>query len=96
MQPTEKLEFLGMVIDSVRMSLSLPSGKIESISKWCQKLLKMEETTIREFEFSELESIGNSLRSVLHKYLQRVQIEGLCAAKRFSNKFCLIFYAKRN
>ena len=37
-----------MVIDSVEMTVSLPNGKTESISKCCQKFLQMEGVTVRE------------------------------------------------
>ena len=90
MQPTEKLKFLGMVTDSVRMTFSLPSGKMESISKWFQKLLKMEETTIRElssFSFSEFERIGNSLRPFIHEVFSENANGRLACNKEFQQQF---------
>ena len=38
--PTQKLEFLGFIIDSTSMSLALPVGKIQSIKSSARKLLR--------------------------------------------------------
>ena len=79
-----------MVIDSVEMTLSLASGKLKLISKWCQKLLQMEEAAIREL--SNLLSTLNSTElanfsAPLHvRYLHRKQIEGLVCSKDFQHQ----------
>ena len=33
LHPTQRIEFLGMIIDSVEMTVPLPQKKVESISK---------------------------------------------------------------
>ena len=42
--PTQKLEFLGFIIDSTSMSLALPVGKIQSIKSSARKLLRTKGT----------------------------------------------------
>ena len=46
--PTQRTEFLGMIIDSVEMTVSLPQEKLESISKRCQDTLSMQEVSIKD------------------------------------------------
>ena len=41
LQPTQEIEFLGMIIDSVRMDLTLPGEKIEDIRQEAQKLFSL-------------------------------------------------------
>ena len=41
LHPTQRIQFLGMIIDSVEMTVSLPQEKVESISKRCQDILSM-------------------------------------------------------
>ena len=48
LQPTQRTEFLGMIIDSVEMTVSLPQEKLESISKRCQDTLPMQEVPIKD------------------------------------------------
>ena len=82
-----------MVIGSVEMTVSLPNGKIESISKCCQKLLQMEGVTVRELS-SFLGILNSTVLQFLPapsyiRYLYRKQLEDLCATKSFDNKLCL-------
>ena len=48
LHPTQRTEFLGMIIDSVEMTVSLPQEKLESISKRCQDTLSMQEVSIKD------------------------------------------------
>ena len=41
LHPTQRIEFLRMIIDSVEMTVSLPQEKVKSISKSCQDILSM-------------------------------------------------------
>ena len=42
--PTQKLEYLGFIIDSTSMTLALPVGKIQLIKSSAQKLLRTKDT----------------------------------------------------
>ena len=75
-----------MIIGSVEMTVSLPNGKIESISKCCQKLLQMEGVTVRELSSflgilnSTVLNISSS--SFIHKVsLQKAVRRPLCNKK---------------
>lgn len=79
-----------MVIDSAEMALSLPRGKLELISKWCQKLLQMKEATIRELS-SLLSNLNSTALAIFSaplqvRYLQRKQIERLVCSKDFQQQ----------
>ena len=46
--PTKRIEFLGMIIDSVEMTVSLTQKKVESIPKRCQDIFPMQEMSIKD------------------------------------------------
>ena len=46
--PTQKLVFLGFVLDSVHMKIYLTNEKVDKLKSICTKLNKAKETTIRE------------------------------------------------
>ena len=46
--PTKKLEFLGVLIDSNKMDISLPEEKIVKIQNQCQTLLSQKTVSVRE------------------------------------------------
>ena len=48
LNPTQKLVFLGFVLDSIKMVISLTNEKACKIKEACQKLLQSHKTTIRE------------------------------------------------
>ena len=48
LHPTQRTEFLRMIIDSVKMTVSLPQDKVESIFKRCQDILSMQEVSIKD------------------------------------------------
>lgn len=47
-QPTQCIEFLGFVLNSVTMTVSLTKSKVERISELCKSILKKNLITIRE------------------------------------------------
>ena len=47
LHPTQRIEFLGMIIDSVEITVSLSQENGESISKRCQDKLSMQEVPIK-------------------------------------------------
>ena len=46
--PSQKMEFLGLVLNSREMSVSLPVSRIEKVKKLCTQLLGQKHCTIRE------------------------------------------------
>ena len=46
--PSQQIEFLGYMVNSVSMSLSLPKDKLKKVQNHCQKLLDNPVTTVRE------------------------------------------------
>jgi len=46
--PSTKIEFLGFVVDSLTLSLSLPRDKIRNVRKECQTLLDSPLVTVRQ------------------------------------------------
>ena len=48
LKPKQVMEFLGLLVDSLRLSLSLPEDKIVSITSACQVLLSKPEVSLRE------------------------------------------------
>ena len=46
--PTQKLVFLGFVLDSVQRKIYLTNEKVDKLKSICTKLIKAKETTIRE------------------------------------------------
>ena len=49
MTPVQEIEFLGMIVNSKEMTISLPQKKIQSIKQMCQDLYQNPETTVLEF-----------------------------------------------
>ena len=49
LHPRQKREFLGMEIDSIKMTLLLTPGKVQTVVKTCQNLLRSHSTTLLEF-----------------------------------------------
>ena len=48
LHPCQKIEFLGMEIDSIKMTLSLTPYKVQKVVKTCQNLLRSHSTTLLE------------------------------------------------
>ena len=46
--PQTRIEFLGIMIDSNAMTLSLPEGKAQSLTKLCQHTLTSQQITLKE------------------------------------------------
>ena len=47
-QPTQQLEFLGLVVNTLDMTLLLPDCKVEAIKSHCSKMLLHHEVSVRE------------------------------------------------
>ena len=46
--PSQEIEFLGLVIDSVSLSFSLPTVKVDKVIQLCEKALRAERISLRE------------------------------------------------
>ena len=44
--PTQRIEFLGLTVDSLIMTLSLPEKKVSNVQKQCQELLQKTQVLI--------------------------------------------------
>ena len=47
-EPTSTLEFLGVIVDSGEMTLTLPKEKLLKVQNRCQEILENEKVTVRE------------------------------------------------
>ena len=47
LQPTQTIKFLGIIIDTVVMTKSWPKEKVQSISKYIQNILSMQEVSMK-------------------------------------------------
>ena len=48
LEPTSTLEFLGVIVDSGEMTLTLPKEKLLKVQNRCQEILENEKVTVRE------------------------------------------------
>ena len=46
--PTQKLEFLGFLMNTIDMILLLPSNKVKSIKSLCRNLLEQQVVSVRD------------------------------------------------
>ena len=75
--PSQQIEFLGFLVDSVTLSLQLPGEKLRKIRKRCQQLLNVGETSIRELS-KFLGLLTSSIQAVFpaplhYRHLQRLK-----------------------
>ena len=86
MNPTQELTFLGFVINSVNMTISLPPEKVQKILNCCRALLAHRKITLREIAslIGLLESARPAIwRAPLHfRHLQIDLIKGLQASQK--------------
>ena len=79
--PTQRIEFLGLTVDSLIMTLSLPEKKVSNVQKQCQELLQ--KTQVLILKLTKLTGLlSSTIQAVLPaqvdiKYLQQQQIEAL-------------------
>ena len=79
--PTQRTEFLGLTVDSLIMTLSLPEKKVSNVQKQCQELLQ--KTQVLILKLTKLTGLlSSTIQAVLPaqvniKYLQQQQIEAL-------------------
>jgi hypothetical protein len=86
--PHQVIEFLGLIVDSLNLSLSLRAEKVDEIIRLCQNLLSKSSTPLREIA-KVLGLFACAIKAVPfaqshYRDLQRLYIEG-CV--RFENNF---------
>jgi hypothetical protein len=79
--PSQQIEFLGFLIDSVTMSLQLPGEKLRKTRKQCRQLLNLEQISLRELS-KFLRLLTFSIQAVFpaplhYRHLQRLKNVGL-------------------
>ena len=75
--PSQQIEFLGYMVNSVSMSLSLPKDKLKKVQNHCQKHLDNPVTTVRELS-KVLGLLSSSIQAVFpaplhYRYLQQAK-----------------------
>ena len=79
--PTQRIEFLGVTVDSLIMTLSLPESKVSKIQKHCLELLQKTQVSILELT-KLIDLLSSIIQAVLpaqvnFRYLQQQQIQAL-------------------
>ena len=85
--PSQQMEFLGSLVDSVNLSLSLPRNKIRKIQSNCQLLLENPVTSVRELS-KFLGLLSSSIQAVFpaplhYRYLQQAENAVLKSRKSY-------------
>ena len=93
MTPVQEIEFLGMIVNSKEMTISLPQKKIQSIKQMCQDLYQNPETTVSELT-KVLGHLASKILAVipakLHcRFLQQQQIQALKTNDCYKNQVLL-------
>ena len=81
LEPCQNLDYLGFVVDSLRLTLSLPPEKVAKIKKACQNLLKKDTVVVRDLA-KLIGQMTASLLAVLpaplhYRHLQMLRTKGL-------------------
>ena len=80
--PCQKIKFLGMETDSIKMTLSLTPEKVQKVVKTCQNLLRSHSTTLLEFT-RVMGLLSSTIQAVEpEKILQQQQI--VCLRKKMN------------
>ena len=79
--PVQKIEFLGVMIDSLEMTLSLPQEKVNKIVTQCQEILSTQKVSLRDLTLliGRLSSTAQAVlpATIQFRYLQQIQIFSL-------------------
>ena len=97
--PTQKIEFLGLIIDSVELTLSLTQEKLDKINQLCLRMNKAPQVSV--LELTKLIGLLNSTaQAVLPakiqlRYLQQAQIQALNQTHSYQQKIVLSNHCKQ-
>ena len=93
LKPTQTLEFLGFLIDTVKMTMSLPEDKVSKLTQKCLKLIS--EKTVKVRAVAEVVGLfTSSVRAILpaplhYRHLQMAQTKGLLVGQSYETKITL-------
>jgi len=91
-EPTQKIEFLGMMVDSRNLNISLPKEKVNQITSQCQTMIKSREVPL--MDLTKLLGRMNATYQALlpgriqQRYLQYQQIQA-CRLQSYQDKIIL-------
>ena len=93
LQPKQTIEFLGLKVDSIEMSVYLPQDKIQSIKMKCQNAIKSDHITIQELA-SLVGSLNATVEAVIPaslyvRELQMYKTKCLVKENNYKNKITL-------
>lgn len=92
--PTQKLEFLGFIIDSINMTITLPESKVANVLSLCELGLRISSITIRQMLHIvgtlNAYSVGVEYGANHFKHLERDQILALKRCKGDFDEFMFI------
>ena len=97
LNPVQKIEFLGLEIDSVAMKLSLPQRKVEEIVQMSQNALN-NKITLRELT-QLIGKLTSTVQAILPaklqiRFLQQIQIKALRKSLAYESLITLDLQAK--
>ena len=80
LDPSTRMEFLGVVVDSVEMTMSIPQSKMQKLMDLCQKALSQPTMTMRKLAkvLGTLKATapGFSWAPLQTRYLQQILVQG--------------------
>ena len=90
LESSQKIEFLGMIIDSIKMEVSLPQEKLVKVMSQCEQVAGSKEITIMDLK-KLIGKLGSTVQVILPaelqgQYLQRLQIQALKLSKCYHAK----------
>jgi len=96
--PKQELEFLGMLVNSKTMTMSLAQEKVDKIRAKCQSIVKLSEVTVRQVA-EVIGTLSATAMAVLpaplhYRHLQMTKTKGLMGAKSYEEKIFLTVASK--
>ena len=90
LSPTQRIQFLGFVVDSVEMTMSLPKEKVTKITQACETMLKQPSTTVQELS-RMIGRLTATVQAVLpaplcYRHLQWLKNEAFRKSHSYSTK----------
>ena len=93
LSPVQKIEFLGMTVDSLTLCLALPRDKVRGIRRECESLIANPTTTVRQLAHL-LGRLSSSIQTVFpaplyYRYLQQAKIQALRSGGHYESQVVL-------
>ena len=90
LEPSQKIEFLGMFLDSMKMEITLPQEKLVKLMPQCKRVAECKEITIMDLTklIGKLGSIAQAIlpAQLQVRYFQSLQIQALKLSKCYHAK----------